>query len=83
MRRSVLTRSEVFLFAALIPVREWAVVIGRRAEVLAQSGRELSEVRRFTLRYRRRTDAGFDVVVEEILFADGSRFRPVLPNETP
>ncbi len=76
LRRSVLSRSEIYLFAALIPPQEWAVVIGRRREALAQAGRSLSEVERFTLRYERRTDGGTDVSVEEIAFADGSRFRP-------
>lgn len=76
LRRSVLARSEVFLFAALIPASEWALVIGRRREALAASGRELANVRRFTLRYTRRKDDRFDFRVEEILFSDGSRFRP-------
>ena len=76
LRRSVLARSEVFLFAALIPASEWALVIGRRREALDQSGRSLDEVRRFTLRYTRRRNDRFDFEVAEILFVDGSRFRP-------
>jgi len=78
LRRSVLSRSEVYLFAALIPLREWAVVIGRRRAALARTGRDLAEVRKFVLRYVR-TDAGlFDFRVEEIAFADGTRTSPLL-----
>ncbi len=76
LRRSVLVRSEVYLFSALIPVAEWAVVIARRQAALARAGRELGEARRFTLRYRRLPDNAFDVEVREILFQDGRRFRP-------
>lgn len=76
LRRSVLARSEVYLFSALIPVAEWAVVIARRRAALAQAGRGLGDARRFTLRYRRRPDNAFDVEVREILFRDGRRFRP-------
>ncbi len=76
LRRSVLTRSEIYVFAALIPAREWAVVVGRRREALAASGREVDDVRRFVLRYERRADSGFDVRVEEIVFSDGTRFHP-------
>ena len=76
LRRSVLSRSEVFLFAALIPAPEWAVVIGRRRSALSASGRELSEVRRFTLSYVLRPNGHFDFVVDEIRFQDGTRFRP-------
>lgn len=75
LRRSVLVRSEVYLFAALIPAREWAVVIGRRREALANTGRDLSEVRRFLLRYVRLSGGGYDLRVEEIVFADGGRSR--------
>jgi hypothetical protein len=76
LRRSVLTRSEIYLFAALIPAREWAVVVGRRRAALDESGRAQEDVRRFVLRYERRPDAGFDVRVDEIVFRDGTRFRP-------
>ena len=76
LRRSVLTRNEIYLFGALIPAREWAVVIQRRREALDQSGRDASETRRFVLEYRPRAQGGFDLKVEEIVFADGDRFRP-------
>lgn len=75
LRRSVLSREEVYLFAALVPPSEWALVIGRRREALAAAGRSADEVRRFLLRYARRGDA-FDVEVREIQFADGTWFRP-------
>lgn len=76
LRRSVFARNEIFLFAALIPVEEWAVIVGRRREALNLSGREISDVRRFVLRYVKRSQQGFDLRVEEILFADEERFRP-------
>ena len=78
LRRSVLTRSEIYLFGALIPAREWAVVIQRRREALAQSGRNASEARSFVLQYRPRVQGGFDLEVEEIVFTDGTRFRPTI-----
>jgi hypothetical protein len=76
LRRSVLSRDEVFLFAALVPAREWAVVVGRRREALEQARRSPSEVRRYLLRYQRRADDGYDLRVEEIQFTDGTRFQP-------
>lgn len=76
LRRSVLVRSEIYVFAALIPAREWSLIIGRRREALALSGRDSSEVRRFVLRYVRSAGGGFDVDVEEIVFTTGARFRP-------
>lgn len=76
LRRSVLARGEIYLFAALVPAREWAVVVGRRREALEASQRAPSEVRRYVLRYQRRADAGYDLRVEEIQFTDGSRFQP-------
>ena len=76
LRRSVLSRSEVYLFGALIPAREWAVVVQRRREALDACQRSAEEARRFVLRYRARPKGGFDLVVEDIVFADGSRFRP-------
>ena len=76
LRRSVLSRSEIYLFAALVPLDEWAVVIGRRREALEESGRDLADVKSFTLRYLRQPDQSFDIVVEEIRFKEGGRFRP-------
>jgi hypothetical protein len=80
LRRSVLSRGEIYLFAALIPLREWALVVGRREEALAQSTRSAAEVRRFTLRYEHGAAGGFDVRVREILFTDGRRFTPPVPH---
>ena len=74
LRRQVVARSDVYLFAALIPAAEWAVVIGRREDALAQSTRSLEEVESFVLRAVRRTDGSFDFDVDEIAFADGTRF---------
>lgn len=81
LRKSVLNRGEVYLFAALIPVQEWALVVGRRERALQASGRELDAVRRFTLDYERIGEGRYDIVVDEILFTDGTRYRPA--NETP
>lgn len=76
LRRSVLARSEIYLFAALIPAAEWAVVIGRRRDALNEAGRDADDVRRFVLRTERTEQGTFDVRVEEIVFADGTRFQP-------
>lgn len=76
LRKSVLARNEVYLFAALIPAREWAVLVGRRRAALETAGRPLDDVRRCVLRYVRRAGGGFDLAVEEIVFADGARWRP-------
>lgn len=82
LRRQVFLRSEVALFAALIPLREWALVVARRQAALAEYARRhgrrrgLDEVRRFVLRYVRVGREAFDIRVEEIHFADGSRWRP-------
>lgn len=76
LRRSVLARNEVYLFAALIPRQEWAVVIAIRGRALELAGRKMEDVKRFVIRYVRRSGGGFDFLVEEIRFADGSRFRP-------
>ena len=75
LRRTVLSREEVFLFAALIPVSEWAVVVGRRREALERLDRTPDEVQRFVLRYVRLAPSAFDLRVEEITFADGTRER--------
>jgi hypothetical protein len=75
LRRSVLTRSEIYVFGALIPPAEWAVVMARRRAALAATGRELDEVRRFVARMTRIADGSFDVDIDEIVFADGVRHR--------
>lgn len=72
LRRSVVSRDEVYLFAALIPVSEWAVVLGRRQEALEQLGTDPDSIRRFTLRYVRTRTGGFDLQVEQVELADGS-----------
>lgn len=79
LRRSVLSRNEIYLFAALVPLREWALVVGRRREALIASGREASEVQRYVLEYERMPAGGFDLRVEEIVFVDETRFTPVDP----
>ena len=76
LRKSVLSRAEVYVFAALIPPAEWALVVGRRRAALARAGRTEGDVRRFVMRYVRRAPDRFDVEVREIHFADGTRFRP-------
>jgi hypothetical protein len=78
LRRSLVARGEVYLFAALLSAEEWALVIARRGEALERAGRELAEVRRFVLRYARLPGGGFDLRAEEVVFADGSRFVPGL-----
>jgi hypothetical protein len=71
LRRSVLSRAEVYVFAALIPLSEWAVVVGRRSEALEESGLAAGDVRRFDLRYIRSAQGGFDLQVENIVLANG------------
>ncbi len=78
LRRRVPARSQTYLFAALIPVGEWAVVIGRRRDALIKSGRPLDEVQRFVMRYIALGSGRFDLRVDQIVFADGSRFEPTL-----
>lgn len=75
LRRSVLARDEVFLFAALIPASEWALVIARRRAALEDAGREAADLRGCALRYTRRGE-GYDLLVDELQFTDGSRHRP-------
>ncbi|KAA3609574.1 MAG: hypothetical protein DWQ01_09600 [Planctomycetota bacterium] len=76
LRLKVIARKEVFLFGALISHREWALVIQRRSEALAESPHPNKAVRRYELRYRRLSGGAFDLEVQEIEFADGSRYRP-------
>lgn len=71
LRRSVLARSEVYIFAALIPLSEWAVVVGRRREALDAAGLTADDVRRFDMRYVRTASGQFDLRVESIVLADG------------
>jgi outer membrane biosynthesis protein TonB len=76
LRRSVLARNEVFLFAALIPPSEWALTIDRRRRALAESGRDLTDVKQFVLRYVRSASGSYDIQVDAIHFADGSKIVP-------
>jgi len=79
LRRRVFVRGDVYLFAALIPAREWGLVIVRREAALASSNRDrttprtLDDVRGVTMRYERLAGGAFDIRVKEIQFADGSR----------
>lgn len=75
LRRQVIRRDEVFLFAALIPASEWAVVIGRRQEACLAASVSEDDVEQYVLRYVRGADGGFDFVVDEILLASGKRIR--------
>jgi len=82
LRRRVFVRGDVYLFAALIPPREWGLVIVRREAALRESNaaggrtRTLDDVRGFTMRYVRLPGGAFDIRVAEIRFADGSVWRP-------
>jgi len=80
LRRSVLIRSDIFLFAALISAPEWALVMQRRAAALATAPDPKKPVRSFELRYTPLAGGGFDVAVDRIVFEDGSVFHPVPEN---
>jgi len=83
LRRSVLARGEIYLFAALIPGPEWALVIARRDAALASVAATNRPVRRFDLRYLRQPGGGFDLEVVEILLVDGTLLRPASGNHHP
>ncbi|MEM9381340.1 MAG: hypothetical protein AAGB93_15410 [Planctomycetota bacterium] len=76
LRSSVVRRDEVYVFAALIPVQEWAVVVGRRREAAASLGVDEDDVERYVLRYVRRPGGRFDFQVEEVRMVDGRVLRP-------
>ena len=83
LRRRVFVRGDIYLFAALIPVREWALVIARREGALLARNRSrggaprtLEDVRRFTMRYVPLAGDAYDIRVTEIHFADGERWKP-------
>ncbi|MEM1451683.1 MAG: hypothetical protein AAF957_24725 [Planctomycetota bacterium] len=76
LRSSVVRRDEVYVFAALIPVQEWAVVVGRRREAAASLGVDENDVERYVLRYVRTSGDRFDFLVEEVRMADGRVLRP-------
>ena len=79
LRNSTVRRSDVFVFAALIPPSEWAVVIGRRRAALDALGLAEEDVEQFVLRYVRRGGDEIDVVVDRVLTADGRRLHPSAP----
>jgi len=81
LRRQVTLSSEIFLFAAPIPPREWAIVMARRAAALERCNAELGgptrtlkNLRRVKMRYVPLKGGGFDIQVKEFVFADGSRW---------
>ena len=72
-------RGDVYLFAALLPPREWGLVIVRRNAALADYNRGHSgperthdDVRSFTMRYVRLPGDAFDIRVARIDFDDGT-----------
>jgi len=82
LRRQVTLSSEIFLFAAPIPPREWAIVMARRAAALERcnvelggSTRTLKDLRRVRMRYVPLGGGGFDIQVKEFVFADGTRWK--------
>jgi len=81
LRRSLVARGDVYLFAALLSTQEWALVIARRRDALESAGRTQAEVRRFVLRYVHLPGGGFDLRPEELVFTDGSRFVPGAPRK--
>jgi len=76
LRRSVLARNEVFLFGVLIPSNEWALAIDRRSRALEASGREISSVQQFVLRYIASPQGGYDFEIASIQFSDGTLYQP-------
>jgi len=83
LRRRVFVRGDIYLFAALIPPREWGLVIVRREAALAaynqnHSGpaRTYDDVRKFSMRYVRLPGGAFDIRVARIQFADGTLWEP-------
>ena len=81
LRRKVMDRSRIFMFAAFISAREWALVMARRASALESCNVQLGEparseddLRKVTMRYARLPGGAFDIQVTELLFADGTRW---------
>ncbi len=79
LRRRVFVRGDVYLFAALIPPREWGLVIVRRDAALekvnrGRGGRKRThdDVKNFTMRYVRLPGGAFDIQVAGISFDDGT-----------
>jgi hypothetical protein len=81
LRRQVTLASEIYLFAAPIPPREWAIVMARRAAALERCNvelggpeRTLEDLRRVKMRYVPLKGGVFDIQVKEFVFADGARW---------
>ena len=80
LRRMEPNRSQIWLFGATIPPREWALVVARRQAALEQYNKEtgktetLDSVRHVLMRYVPLHGGGFDIRVVELRFADGTRW---------
>ena len=81
LRRQVPNRTDVYLFAALIPPSEWALAIARRKAALVRHNsrrpgkeRTESDVSEFVMDYVPLPGGGFDIRVKAIVFADGTRW---------
>jgi hypothetical protein len=79
LRRRVFVRGDIYLFAALLPPREWGLVIVRRDAALEQVNRghdgpkrTHDDVKSFTMRYVRLPGGAFDIQVARISFDDGT-----------
>jgi len=79
LRNTSVRRSDVFVFAALIPPSEWAVVIGRRRAALDALDLNEEDVEQFVLQYVRRSGGEVDVVVDRVVTADGRSLHPPAP----
>lgn len=79
LRSSTVRRSDVFVFAALIPPSEWAVVIGRRRAALDALGLTEEDVEQFVLQYVRLSGGEIDILVDRVITADGRRLHPSTP----
>lgn len=75
LRTSVVRRDEVYLFAALIPVSEWAVVVGRRREVLERLSLDEDDVEEFVMTYVRGSNGSFDIAVDSLELTNGKTIR--------
>lgn len=81
LRRTVPNRGDIYQFVAIIPAREWAVVIARRNASLDLYNRTQAEkktfddVRAVEMDYVPLAGGGFDVRVLGFRFADGTRWQ--------
>ena len=71
LRTSIVRRDEVYLFAALIPASEWAVVIGRRREALERLSVDEDDVEEFVMTYVREANGTFDIAVDSLRLTSG------------